>query len=76
MKIIFTLLFITILSCQNEKKEESKNTESVEQPQTVGTEQKSPQFSKNINEKNEKTKSMYKMMKTGNKKSRVIILWT
>ena len=60
MKIIFTLLFITILSCQNEKKEESKNTESVEQPQTVGTEQKSPQFSKNINEKIEVSQKIKK----------------
>ena len=52
MKKIFTLLFITILSCQDEKKEEPKNEEAVEQLQIIEPKQKkSPQFSKNINEK-------------------------
>jgi len=50
---ILTLLFLIILSCQNEKKE-PKNEEAVEQLQILETEQKkSPQFSKNINEKTE-----------------------
>ena len=51
---------MTILSCQNEKKEEPKNAEAVEQPQTIETEQKLLQFSKNKSEKIEASQKIKK----------------
>ena len=60
MRNIVAILLLTILSCQIEKKEETKNAEVVEQPQTIEKEQKSNQFSKNINEKIEASQKIKK----------------
>ncbi len=57
-KIVLTILILTVLtliSCQNKKKEELKNKKVKEQSETITSEQKRPQLAQTEEEKNEST---------------------